>query len=628
MSITAFVCIIGCVHISGIFLDIGFYIDPTVYKAAYMGLALVLLFLIFPATKKSPRDRLPWYDAVLAVISLIPTGYFVVFQEMILKVHMMNSSAEQYESVLAFLLMALVIEGARRTVGLPFAAIIAAFVLHLFLGRYIPGGILHVVAFPIGLVTQTLYVQPSGLAAIMGVAVNVMATVMIVFLIFGAFVESTGAGPFFINSVLSVLGKSRGGAAKTAVLGSGMVGAISGSGVANVGITGSLTIPLMKGRGYSPEYAAAAEAVASNGGQIMPPVMGAVSFLIAENLNIPYIAVCVAAVVPAVLYYVAVFIQIHLHAVKYDMKGLTSEELPSFRKTVKDGWIYLLPIGVLLFGMTTLHLSASRSCLWALVSLLIIASFSRKYRPGPKKLEKVISTLAPTIARVSAACAGAGVIIASLNYSGLGLKITSLLVALSGGNILVLLLFAAGASFILGMGTTSVPCYLVVALLVAPALINGGVLPIAAHLFAFWFGIVSFITPPVCITSFVAAGIADSHPMKTGVSSMRLGVATFLIPFVMCFNPSFVLQGSIGEAIVPIITVVAATFFLAAGVVGYMLKDLTWWERIISIAAAILLFIPVMPFINIIGGAIGVVFLVFQLLARRNIQSSQFASLE
>lgn len=390
------------------------------------------------------------------------------------------------------------------------------------------------------------------------------------------------------------------GPAKAAILGSAALGTMVGATAANMATTGSITIPLMKKTGYSPEFAGGVECTASNGGQIMPPVMGAVAFLIAELLSIPYWSVCVAAFLPAAFYFLAIFVQVHYEAARLGLRGMPKEELPSFWSVVKGGWFYLIPIFVLVYMLAVLHLPVQHCGLYASVSamLVIIINWQRKgtTRKGIKDLVLWLMDCMEAAARAllvpAVACASAGTIIGSLDSSGLGYRLSSILVDASGGSLFLLLLLTAIASFILGMGMTSIPCYLVLVILVAPALAQLGVLPSAAHLFVFYFGLISFLTPPVAVAAYVASGISGGRPMETGFIAMRLGVVKYIIPFLFVYNPSLLLTGPVGMIIVTILTGIIAVSILSIGLEGYCLRLLGPFERALFITGGFFAILP------------------------------------
>ncbi|MCK5202796.1 MAG: TRAP transporter fused permease subunit, partial [Desulfobacterales bacterium] len=396
-----------------------------------------------------------------------------------------------------------------------------------------------------------------------------------------------------------------------AVIASTFFGTISGSTAANVATTGQITIPLMKKTGYEKNYAGAVEATASLGGMFMPPVMGATAFLIAEFLQMSYWSVCVAAFLPAIAYYTTLLAQVDLEAAKIGLKGLPRENLPSLKKTLMGGWQYLLPFALLLFFLGFLRYSAQTSVMYTLAALILLSSFKKKSRVTPKKIFFALEDSARGMMPIIPLCASIGIFVGAIQMTGAGTKFTSELLDISGGNLMVILLMTGLAAFILGMGMTAVGVYILTVVLLAPALIRAGVEPIAAHMFLFYFGCLSFITPPVCVDAFIAAGISGGHPFKTGFRAMRLGFAAYLVPWAFIFNPGILMIGS------PL-QIIATFFFVTLGAVavgsafeGYLLTNNRRWESILLALSGICVFIP-----NVITRGSGIGFIVLFLLSQ------------
>jgi TRAP transporter 4TM/12TM fusion protein len=453
------------------------------------------------------------------------------------------------------------------------------------------------------------YFSPSG---IFGLPVTVAFTIIVAFMIFGAVIENSRAGAFITDIAFGLTGRWAGGPAKAAVLGSSMLGTMSGATVANIVGTGSITIPLMKKNGFSANMAGAIECCASNGGQIMPPVMGIVAFMIAEMLGVPFTTVCIAAIFPALLYYLALFTQIHCYSVKMGLSGLPADQLPSLKKVLKEGWFYVIPILVLIYTLAGLHMPVQHSGIYAALSALVIATIDLQGKKEARKslkewcrwIIKIIEDAAKALVVPAIACAAAGIIIGSIDTSGFGFRLSSLLVKTSGGSLFLLLVLTAISSYILGMGMSSVPCYLILVILVAPAMVKAGVSPMAAHLFTFYWGIMSFITPPVAVGAFVAAGIAKGDPMKTGYIAMRLAFVTYAVSFAFIYNRGLLLEGSWDEIVLSIITATGGVLAISVAFEGYITRALSWIERTFLFVGGTMVFFPstkTSEWIDIIG---------------------------
>jgi TRAP transporter 4TM/12TM fusion protein len=586
----------GVLYVSNAWEFFGIHITMVPYCALILMLVLVLVFLIRPAIRGGARERLPWYDVVFIIMSVCGTGYITFFPgrwEWLL----LRGTTTSLEVVLCFMLVMAILEATRRTVNLSMALIALFFVVHLIFGSHFPG-ILLTFNFSPERIASIFYLRAEG---IFGAPVEIACTIVLAFMLFSAVLQNSDAGRFILDGAFALTGRWRGGPAKAAILGSAALGTMVGATAANIATTGSVTIPLMKKTGYSPNFAGGVEAVASNGGQIMPPVMGAVAFLIAELLSMPYWSVCVAAFLPAALYFLAIFVQVHFEAVRLGLRGLTQEELPSFGKVMKEGWYYTIPILLLVYLLAKLHLPVQHCGVYASLAaiLIVIIDWERKAQTRKSIKELLIwlidclETAGRSLLVPAVACASAGIIIGSLDSSGLGFRLSGILVDASGGHLLLLLLLTAIASFILGMGMTSIPCYLVLVILVAPALIQLGVVPIAAHLFVFYWGLISFLTPPVAVAAYVAAGISGGHPMRTGFIAMRLGIVKYIVPFLFVYSPNLLMTGPILHIIIAVISGIIGVTILSIGLEGFFLKHINPMERSLFIIGG---FLTLMPF--------------------------------
>ena len=428
---------------------------------------------------------------------------------------------------------------------------------------------------------------------ILGIPLKMGASIVVPFILFGMLLSNTGAANWFTDFALTLMGRFRGGAAKIAIFASALFGSISGSAVANVVATGVVTIPLIKRSGYGARHAAAIEAVASTGGQLMPPVMGASAFLMAEFLQIPYSEVVLAALVPALLYYVAVFIQVDLDAAKLGLKAVPKELIPS-TKTVARGAFFLLPFVVLIVLLFAYNASPATAALWSGASLLVLTQLfgHKNAKPSLKMLGKAVTDTGLAVVDIVLITAAAGIVIGVLGISGLGFNLTLALVSIGGGNLLLLLVLSAAVCVILGMGLPTVGVYVLLATLVSPALVKVGVEPKAAHLFVMYFGMMSMITPPVAIASYAAAGIAGSNPMATGFSSVRLGWSAYIVPVLFVFSPTLLLIGEPGDIALALVSAVLGIWWVSMAIVGYGARALSLWYRLGFGVSGLLALIP------------------------------------
>ncbi|MBW2064128.1 MAG: TRAP transporter fused permease subunit [Deltaproteobacteria bacterium] len=573
-------------YLTNVFFYLGVVIYSITHRAISSGLICTLVFLLFPFKKGAPRDKLPWYDIVPIIVVIAGSSYIAVNANQLVAEGRLITYG--YEMALAALLFACVIEAIRRTIGSILAIIIICSFFYAVYSNHFPG-FLRSTGFPYPIILGWMYLSAEGL---WGMILGIVSTIVAGFIIFGGFLRALGASDFFNDLALAAAGHLRGGAAKASVIASTFFGTISGSTAANVATTGQITIPLMKKTGYERNYAGAVEATASLGGMFMPPVMGATAFLIAEFLQITYWSVCVAAFLPAMAYYGTLLLQVDLEAAKIGLKGLPRESLPSARKTLMDGWQYLLPFALLLFLLGGLRYSAQTSIMYTLGALIIVSSFKRKSRLTLKKLVTALEESAKGMLPIIPLCTGIGVLVGSIEITGAGTKFTSELLNMSGGSLGILLVLTGLAAFILGMGMTAVSVYLLTVVLLAPALIKAGVEPIAAHMFLFYFGCLSFITPPVCVDAYIAAGIAGGEPFKTGFRAMRLGFAAYLVPWAFIFNPGILMIGSFAEVFSSFFFVLLGAMTMGVVFEGYLLREVRTWERLLLVLCSFFLFVP------------------------------------
>ncbi len=443
--------------------------------------------------------------------------------------------------------------------------------------------------------------------ALLGVPLTVAASVVIAFIFFGQALYAVGGDKFITDIALIAMGKYRGGPAKVSVVSSALFGTVSGSAVANVAVDGAITIPLMKRTGYPAHVAAAIEAVASNGGQITPPVMGAAAFLIAEFLNIPYGQVALAAICSGPLYYLALFTQVDLEAAKHGLGGLPADQIPKFRGIMRIGWVFIFPLGFLIYVLMFLNWEAGKAGIATVILTFLVGALQKDTRPTLGKIITSIEETGRTLLDIVVITSLAGLVIGALQLSGLTFKLSLILVSLSGGNVLALLALTAVVCILLGMSLPTAVVYITLAVLVGPALAQLGIDPLAAHLFLFYFGMLSLITPPDCLATYTAAAIAGSDFWKTGWTGMRLGIAAYVVPFVFALHPALILKGTLGEIVLAVIATSIGTFLLAVGCAGFLFRPLDWFKRSLFCLAGLLLMLPTWHGAWLIADAAGLV---------------------
>jgi TRAP transporter 4TM/12TM fusion protein len=479
----------------------------------------------------------------------------------------------------------IILELTRRTVGLTLSIIVLVFIAYAYLGSYIPGFLAHR-----GYGLERIVVQVfAGTEGIYGIPVGVCATIVIVFIIFGAFIEKAGASDVFLDIATALAGRQRGGPAKAAIFSSGLMGMLSGSSAANVATTGSVTIPMMKKSGIEAYAAGAIEAVASSGGYKTPPIMGAVAFIMAQMAGISYWNVCIAAALPAFFHYFGLFLMVDLYAGYKGFKGMEKDKIPMLWPVFKKGVYFIIPVALLVV-LLSMRYSAMYACAYSLLSLWIISIFSRTL-----DLSRIIAALRDGSVRIiwiTVPCAAAGIILGILTMTGVGMKLNDIILFLAGNSLLLTLFWIMVISIVLGMGLPPVVSYIVLAALEVPILVEMGVDPIAAHMFIFYFCALSLITPPICTTAFTAAAIAGSPPMKTGLEAVRFGIVLYTLPYLFVYNPALLMNGSLSEIFYVVVIAAIGVFALAIAAQGYFLRRTGWFARILFLASSILLFWP------------------------------------
>jgi len=561
-------------------------LEAQIQRPTHLMFALALIYLLYPTSGKSKiQGRVHPFDLSLAILSCALGLYSILNYETLMESAGIYSDVDFIMGILGIVLT---LEATRRIVGLPIVIIAVGFLLYAYLGPYFPGFLGHR-GYGLKRMVTHMWFTTEG---IMGIPLGVSATFIFLFILFGSFLTSTGIMDFFMDIANAVAGWASGGPAKVAVIASAFEGTVSGSSVANTVGSGSFTIPMMKRLGYRPEFAGAVEAAASTGGQIMPPVMGAAAFLMAEFINMPYVEIAKAAAIPALLYFTGVWVVVHFEAKKYGLKGLPREQLPKLMKIAKERSYLILPlIGIIYFlveGSTPM-----RAALAGLGLCIAVGMVRKTTRLNLSKFLETLESGARGALGVAAACATAGIIVGVVTLTGLGLKMGDGLIALAGGMLILTLAFTMITSLILGMGAPTTANYVITSTIAAPALIKLGVPILAAHMFAFYFGIIADLTPPVALAAFAGAAIARANPFKTGVIATKLAIAAFLVPYIFVYNPSLLLiKATPIEIAQMILTAIIGMIGLGAAVEGWYWTHMSWWERIASFASGLLLIDP------------------------------------
>ena len=613
---------LGVVAVSGdLFRHIGLSLYTEQYLAGLLGLAMPLLFLVVPARRggagRTRTGPVPWYDAVLAAVSFLLCAYvtvrFPTLSELV--------ATQPWDGlVTAAILLVLFIEGLRRTSGWALPIVATGFFVLALVGGMLPGE-LQARSIPLARLT---YYSVWDYTATLGIAMKIVATVVVVYSLFGNALFKSGGSTFFTDISMALMGKYRGGPAKIAILGSSLFGTISGNVVSNVLTVGIVTIPLMKRAGFRAHMAAAIEACASTGGQLMPPVMGVAAFVMAEFLQGPYAKVALAAAIPAILFYVALFIQVDLEAARSHIEPIPADQIPKLSSVLRDGWYFPIPFVVLVYALFWGGYEAETAGLFATAAALafgIIVPFQGK-RVGIRDVYEMLKDTGMSVLDLFMIGAAAGVIIGTLNYSGVGFTMTLALLHLAGGSLWGLLVLAAIVSIILGMGMPTVGVYILLATLVAPALIKMNISPMAAHMFIMYYGCLSMITPPVAIGAYAAANLAGADAMRTGFSAMRFGWTIFVIPFMFVFSGTLLGQGNPLLITVDFLAAVAGVWFFSASVMGYARHSLGVLTRVLYGVTGLFLVTPIEAFaearwVNVAGVALAILLLGSERLMRR-----------
>ena len=573
---------------------------------SFMAFIMFIGFLVFPAKKGMQKTNyMPWYDIVLMVLG---TGAFLYFTINATEI-VSRFKISPLEVVIGLVGILCLAELCRRSVGLPILCVASVLIAYaLIWGSTNPDFFKRITEL-----VRVLFYSKEG---VLSTPINVCSKYIVMFIIFGAFLERTGIADFFIQIANALVGRFSGGPAKVAVVASALEGMVSGSSVANTVGSGAVTIPLMKRTGYKPEFAAAAEASASTGGQIMPPIMGAAAFLMAETVGVPYSNIVLRAILPAVLYFAGVFITVHLEAKKEGLKGLTKEELPRLKPLLKQSYL-LLPLILLIYLVGTSKRSIAYAAAIAIVVAIVVSMFNKEHRITPKRLLEALAAGGQGMITVAAACGVAGIVAGVIGVTGLAYMLFNGIVALAGNQVIVALFLTMLCCIVLGMGVPTTANYCIMAATCAPILVQMGVPMIAAHFFVFYFGIVADLTPPVALAAYAGAAIAGANPMKTAFTSTKLAIGAFIVPYVFALNPAMLfIDTNVLDVVIICITSLVGMFAVSAALEGYLLHRMTWYERVISAIGGLLLIYPGLV-TDVIGLSLVAVVIILEVLTRK-----------
>lgn len=565
-------------------------LEPLKHRSVHLAFILVLAYLLYPISRKSEiaKSRISLFDLFLSILSVLPVLYlFFEYNRIINRIELVSPLLFT-DILIGILLIVLILEATRRVVGLPLIIVGGAFIIYAFVGRSFPPGPF----WHRGLsVSQLIDQLTMTLGGVFTTPIAVTSTYIFNFILFGAFLVKTGTGQAIIDLAQSLTGHTKGGPAKVAVVSSGLFGMINGSSVANTASTGSFTIPMMKSMGYKPHYAAAVEAAASAGGQIMPPVMGAAAFVMAEMMGVNYLWIVKAAILPALLFYVALIVMVHLRADRLNLETMERMQLKRAKEVFLDTVHLFLPIFALMY-MLVRGFSPLRASLVALITLVLLAMLRKKSRMSLSSFSDALVSGAKNSLVISTTCATAGIIIGVVIYLGVGFKFASAIVSWSGGYLFIALILVMIVSIILGMGLPTTAAYIIAASIAVPPLIEMGVSPMAANLFVLYFACISAITPPVAVAAYTGAAIANADPIKTGFTAARLGISGFIVPFVFAFNQQLLLIGNVFEIIVAVISSLIGILAISFAVEGWIKTSIPLWMRLILFVGGFLMIFP------------------------------------
>ena len=560
-------------------------LDAQLQRAVHLGFGLALVFLLYPTFSKAKEKGLHILDYVLAFLGAAAPAYLVIeYKELVLRAGTVTDT----DFFVGLVGVLLVIEATRRVVGIPMVCVVLLFLTYAFLGPDMPSMLAHRGLTPQQLVGHLFYTTEG----IFGIPLGVSSTFIFLFILFGAYLESTGLGKFFIDLANAIAGWASGGPAKVAVLSSGLMGTVSGSSVANVAGTGSFTIPMMKKLGYDKEFAGAVEAAASTGGQLMPPVMGAAAFLMAEFVGVPYVEIVKAAVIPAALYFTGVWLGVHFEAKRKNLKGMPREELPKAWDIFRERGHLALPLVVIVYLLVSGY-TPMRAALFAIVLSILASSLRKSTRMRPIDVVIGLEKGAKAVLGVLVACASAGIIIGVVTKTGVGLKLASALLSFAGGMMLPTMFFTMITALLLGMGVPTTANYVITSTIASPALVQMGIPVLAAHMFVFYFGIIADVTPPVALAAYAGAAISGGNALKTGVNASKLAIAAFIIPYIFVLSPVILMIDATPLALATtLVTAMIGMIALSSSLIGHLVTDMNLVERIVLFTGGLLMIIP------------------------------------
>lgn len=577
--------------------------EPMIQRAIHLGFALILTFLVHPSKKKEYKI----FDILMIIISLVSILYILINYNYFITRFVYASKLKTIDIICGIFAILAILEATRRVIGLALPITASVFMIYTFFGKYLPGIFYHR-GFSLNMFIDYQYMFQDG---IFGVPLATSAGFIILFMIFGALMDKTGTGQFFIDFATALTGGFRGGPAKVAIVSSAIMGTISGSAVANVTTTGIFTIPMMKKLGYSSVFAGAVEAVASTGGQLMPPIMGAAAFIMAELTGIPYVKIALHAAIPALLYYLAVFIGVHFEAIKLDLQPIPKDERPNVKEVLLAKGHLMIPLVILVVLLASGY-SPMYSALGGIISIILVSSLKKETRMSPKGFLDALEEGGKAAILVALACACAGIIIGVVTLTSLGLKLSSSLLAISGGTLIPALIISMVVGIILGCGLPVSASYVIMAAIVVPALIKLGVSTIAANMFALYFAVLSNITPPVALSAYAAAGISGADPLKTGLTAAKLGLVSFIVPFMFVYSPELLFVGEPISIIQALITSIIGTMCFAAACSNWFIRKNTLIETILLVMAALGLI-----YSGSFSDVIGIIMLIFVVILQR-----------
>lgn len=584
---------------------------PVLQRGLFISMILLLVYLIYPTSKTKKWMRIFDVIALLGIIS--STVYLYLYYPTIeSRIGYVNHA----DTIFGLIFVIILLEACRRVTGWALTIIAGIFLAYGFFGYLVPGYFGHE-GYDLSRLMTTMFMTTEG---IFGSALAAAATFVAMFIIFGTFLEKGGAGQVFIDLAMAIGGRRRGGPAKVAIFASALMGSVNGSPVANVTTTGVFTIPLMKKVGYKKDVAGAVEAVASTGGSILPPVMGAGAFIMAEMAGLPYSAIVVAAVIPALLYYLSIYFVVDFEAAKNKLEGLSKEETPDLKETLKKGFLLLLPLFILVYFLVFAKVSVTRAALYSIIAVIIVSFFTKDKKMGLKALTETLVSSARSMLVVSVACATAGIVVGIITLSGLGLKLSGVLLSVGENSLFLTLLLTMIGAIIIGMGLPPTPAYIVFSVLATPALVQLDVPLLAAHLFVFYFACFAPITPPVALAAFTAAGIADSNPFKTGWKAFSYALPAFIIPFLFIYGPELMGEGTPLQIIYSTATASIGVIAIGACTVGWFRKNLLIHERLLALAGGFTLVVPGI-YSDIIGVALIAVGVVSMLIRKPSVSN-------